>query len=109
MQIINPVWHSPTARALALPLFLGVLCLLVPDVLLAQNDMFGQATSFAQSVIKVIGWIMVIGGLILMVMGGFGVKEGRGGWSAMAVGVVLIFIGFKVTGGLTSAASIFGT
>jgi hypothetical protein len=108
MQLIKQVWHSPTARVLALPLFLGVLCLLVPDVLLAQ-DMFGQATTFAQSVIKVIGWIMVIGGLILMVMGGFGVKEGRGGWSAMAVGVVLIFIGFKVTGGLTSAASIFGS
>lgn len=108
MQLIKQVWHSHTARVLALPLFLGVLCLLVPDVLLAQ-DMFGQATTFAQSVIKVIGWIMVIGGLILMVMGGFGVKEGRGGWSAMAVGVVLIFIGFKVTGGLTSAASIFGS
>ncbi|MBW7933819.1 MAG: hypothetical protein H3C62_09460 [Gemmatimonadaceae bacterium] len=108
MQLIKQVWHSPFARAFALALVIAaVATVLTPSLALAQ-DMFGDATSFAQKVVKVIGWVMVIAGLLLLVMGGFGVKEGRGGWSAMMVGVVLIFIGFKVTGGLTSASSIFG-
>lgn len=110
-RVLRPLVQHPLLR-LAMLAFAGVaIGVLLPGMVAAQTSTaIAQTTSTIQQVITVLGWIMVLGGLILILMGGFGVKEGRGGWSVVAVGVIIIIIGFNVTKFTSGSSftSIFG-
>jgi hypothetical protein len=96
------------------PMFAMVIaCLVIPDVVSAQSTMFAQVQNWLGSATKIVGGVLMIGGLLLLLAGGWGVKEGRGGWAPMAVGLVITYVGFQVwnaagAGSMPSPSSIFG-
>jgi hypothetical protein len=95
-------------------LMVAVILLATPAVAQAQGStgMFAQITLWLGKAAVAVGGIMMIGGLLLILAGGWGVKEGRGGWAPMAVGLVITYIGYQVfsnsSGGMPSPTSIFG-
>jgi hypothetical protein len=97
-----------------IPMFAMVIaCLVIPDVVSAQTTMFAQVQSWLGSATKIVGGILMIGGLLLLLAGGWGVKEGRGGWAPMAVGLVITFVGYQVWNAASATnmptpSSIFG-
>ena len=87
----------------------GMVALAVtPDLVVAQQAI-AQARTTISNIIGLAGLICIIGGLVLMVQSGFAIKEGRGGWPALAASVVLILVGAKASVGGTSWTSIFGS
>ena len=92
-------------------LLVAFVAVVFPQALLAQaGDIFASANGWMKKAIWVVGYILILGGLLLILQGGFGVKEGRGGWPAIAVGIVIVFIGIKVaaTKGEVAAGDLFG-
>lgn len=81
----------------------GALCALAatPVFVYAQaqgggSDIFGKAQTFLQNAETVIGVLMIVAGLVLLIMGAFAFREGRGGLGSMVAAAVLILVGFNV-------------
>jgi hypothetical protein len=99
MKVVRP-WLPALAFVALFALF--------PESLAAQETMFKQATKWVTNSITIVGYIMILGGLLLVLAGGWGVKEQRGGWAAIAVGCVITFVGFRVSAGTLDPTQIFG-
>jgi hypothetical protein len=96
--------HGRLAAIAGIPgVFAGAFAALTatPVVLYAQaaqggSDIFGKAQTFLQNAETVIGVLMIVAGLVLLIMGAFAFREGRGGLGSMVAAAILILVGFNV-------------
>lgn len=102
-RAVRRAWTSPILRAGAVALAAGLLLALVPADAFAQSGgAINEGSRFMDRLIPLLGKAMVVVGILLIIVGGWGVKEQRGGWPAIIVGVFLIFGGVRLSSGSTT-------